>query len=182
MVIILEGIDRVGKTTLANKIKDNLSNSEIFKAERIENKFCTLKENNAISYGYCMGQVQLFNNTYAQDKDRHIIIDRFHWTEYVYTKSQRDANLDKYYLRNIEKEMLKQRDGYLVILMMPINLNVCSKMHGSDLSLHQKLFEEVYKESNLLKYKCTYSSDDMAIKAVHKFIDGKYTKQGEWNG
>ena len=65
MVIILEGIDRVGKTTLVNKIKNEISNSEMFKAERIEKFYGTLDEDNAISYGYCMGQVQLFNETYA---------------------------------------------------------------------------------------------------------------------
>lgn len=178
MVIILEGIDRVGKTTLANRIAEEIG-GQVFKAERVEDRFCTLKENNAISYGYCMGQVQLFNNTYANDKDRHIIIDRFHWTEYVYTKIQRDRDLDSFYMRNIDAEMLKNKQGYLMILMMPIDIRKCSRMHGSDLTRHQNLFTGIYETSSLLKYKCTYITDDFAIDTVHKFIEGKYNRQGE---
>lgn len=179
MVIILEGIDRVGKTTLANRIIKEVWPSIYFKAERIEKPYCTLGEDNAISYGYCMGQVQLFNETYAKDKNRHIIIDRFHWTEYVYTKIQRDRELDKTYLKSIEHEMSKNRSGYLIIFMMPIDVNVCSRLHGSDLSKHQKLFDEIYGESSLLKYKCTYMTDDLAIENIWKFIRGVYRVQGE---
>ncbi len=177
MVIILEGIDRVGKTTLVNKLSEEL-NAEKFKAERIDASY-NKGESNIFNYGYCMGQVQLFNKTYADSKDRHIIIDRFHWTEYVYTKVQRDKRITNCYMKNIESEMLKNRKGYLVILMMPVDINVCSRAHGSDLKKHQELFEMAYKDSNLLKYKCTYFSNDMAINVAHKFIEGKYTKQGE---
>ena len=178
MVIIIEGIDRVGKTTMANKIKE-VFGGEIFKAERVEIPYASLDENNALSYGYCMGQVQLFNQTYANNKVRHIIIDRFHWTEYVYTKLQRDIKLDEWYYKNIEKEMLKNKQGYLMIQMMPIDIKVCSRMHGSDLYMHQKLFDCVYKDSELLKYKCTYKSDVLVIDVIRKFIDGKYVRQGE---
>lgn len=177
MVIILEGIDRVGKTTLANKIKE-VFNGEIFKAERVEIPYASLDENNALSYGYCMGQVQLFNQTYANNKVRHIIIDRFHWTEYVYTKLQRDKKLDEWYYKNIEREMLKNKQGYLMIQMMPIDIRACSRMHGSDLSNHQKLFDYVYKYSELLKCKCTYKSTDILLGIIEDFINGKYTVQG----
>lgn len=173
MVIILEGIDRVGKTTLANRISKEIGNAELFKAERVEIPYANLEENNALSYGYCMGQVQLFNKTYAQDNHRHIVIDRFHWTEYVYTKIQRDKNLDKFYLKSIESEMMKNKNGYLMILMMPIRIKDCSKMHKSDLSKHQELFEEVYDNSKLLKYRCTYTTDDLAIDTICKFILGE---------
>lgn len=171
MVIILEGIDRVGKTTLCEKIKNEIDNCDVFKAERIEEAFDS-KNNNAISYGYCMGQVQLFNKYYVNN-DRHIVIDRFHWTEYVYTKVQRDKNVSDKYIKAVEKEMLKQFGGYLVILMMPININLCSRMHGSDLSQHQKLFESLYEESRLNKYKCTYHSSDVALDKVKRFIKGE---------
>ena len=170
MVIILEGIDRVGKTTLAAKIAEEI-NGRIFKAERVEGMLCSVNENNAISYGYCMGQVQLFNNTYATSHSNHIIIDRFHWTEYVYTKLQRDRYLDDYYLNNIEREMLKCKDGYLIIQMMPIDINVCSRMHGRDLKKHQELFDEIYNNSNLNKYRCTYKSTDLVIDMIKQTID-----------
>lgn len=179
MVIIVEGIDRTGKTTLIKRMEEEIEGSKKFKAERIVVPYTNKEENNLLNYGYCMGQVQLFNETYANSKDRHIIIDRFHWTEYVYTKIQRDNKLEQYYVRNIELEMLKNKPGYLMILMMPVDIKVCSRKHGSDLSEHQKLFEKLYKESNLLKYKSTYFSNDMTIETVKKFIDGTYTKQGE---
>lgn len=179
MVIILEGIDRVGKTTLANKIKEEVSGSEIFKAERIKVPLSTLEENNTLNYGYCMGQVQLLNNTYANDKERHMVIDRFHWTEYIYTKVSRDRNVTDYYVKQIENEMLKNRQGYLMILMMPINITLCSRMHGSSLKEHQLLFNGMYEESKLLKYRCTYHSSNFAVDAVKKIIDGEYVKQGE---
>lgn len=172
MVIIFEGIDRVGKTTLANKAKE-IINADMFKAERIEGEYCTPNENSAVSFGYCMGQIQLFNNTYAQSLDKHIIIDRFHWTEYVYTKVQRNRSLSDYYLKHIEAEMFKQRNGYLIICMQPIDLDVCNRMHGSDLREHQSLFDKVYKESILpFKYKYTYMTTDIALGTIDEFVKG----------
>jgi thymidylate kinase len=177
MVIIIEGIDRVGKTTLATMLQDELTKSNPlsalnFKAERVEIPLLKLDEANILNFGCCMGQVQLFNQAYAKRKDNHIIIDRFHWTEYVYTKINRDKQLSKYYLNKIDAEILKEKDGYLIIHVMPTDMKWSSKQHGSNLKEHELLFEELYNESNLNKYRCTFKSLNLAVDKVKEFVNG----------
>lgn len=170
MVIIIEGIDRVGKTTLANKLKDEI-NALNFKADRIEVPLLKLDEANALNFGYCMGQVQLFNQTYAKSKTDNIIIDRFHWTEYVYTKIHRDKQVSKYYLNKIDAEILKEPNGYLLIHVLPTDIKWSSRQHGSNLKEHELLFEELYNESNLNKYRCTFKSLELAVDKVKEIIN-----------
>ena len=84
MIIVVEGIDRVGKTTLCNKIKE-MTGYEIFKHsgnfdyKRMDNDNETDK----------MLQVLKI----AEIGKANIIFDRFHFSDFCYGTIERDYNI-----------------------------------------------------------------------------------------
>ena len=80
MVIIIEGLDRTGKTTLANELSKRF-NIPIYKKDR-EELGQSFEEDELINLGDSIATVKLFNSELF--KGRHVILDRFHWSEYVF--------------------------------------------------------------------------------------------------
>lgn len=166
MVIIIEGIDRVGKTTLAKMLSVRFG-IPILKQERIGGNNQASNDNALINYGRALGLVDIFNsNCFTQN----IILDRFHWTEAVYSLIDRHNVESMHNIKQIERMMLEQKDKYLVIQVMPVDIKRCNKMHGSDLSRHQKEFDKLYEESKLNKYRCTYFSFDLCLDKIEKML------------
>jgi hypothetical protein len=104
-------------------------------------------------------------------------MDRFHWTEAVYSLVDRHNPEVMTMMKNIEAEMFKHKDKYFIIQVMPVDIKWCSRQHGSDLVRHQKEFDKLYKESKLNKYRCTYSSIDMAVNEIYRRLIDVETKK-----
>ena len=182
MIIIIEGIDRVGKTTLANKLSERFG-IPIYKQERIGGNEINLSP---IRSGKTLAATNMYVN-YIRAKslvefwnwsgfNQHIIMDRFHWTEAVYSYIERNSVEQMHNMEHIENDMLKQKDKYLIIQVMPVDMNWCNRQHGSDLSQHQKEFDRLYAESKMNKYRCTYYSYDMCINEVERRLNNVETK------
>lgn len=178
MIIIIEGIDRVGKTTLANMLSERF-NIPIYKQERIggnnqqlnipfggRTNGKTLIRNNLL-LNYCRAKtlVDFWNWNGYND---NIIMDRFHWTEAVYGLVDRGSVEPMNLMKELEKDMLSEKDKYLIIQVMPTDIKWSSKQHGSDLTEHQKLFDELYSESKLNKYRCSYFSSNLCVDEVER--------------
>lgn len=165
MVIIFEGIDRVGKTTLANKMAKSLG-LQVYKKEReCGNSGAINNLNYAINYGNALGHVQLWNSNVFNS---HIIVDRFHWTEYVY--SFVDRGYTNSYMSFVENEMLKYRDNYIMVLVQPTDLKRSEEEHGSSLELHNELFNNLYNMSDLQKIKCKYDDFSYLLGAIKGYM------------
>jgi len=181
MVIIIEGIDRVGKTTLANKISEEFD-VPIYKQDRIGgNKLLVDNgESNTIkNYRAC----NICEN-YTRTKTlvdfwnwpgftQNIIMDRFHWTEAVYSLIDRCSREQYDAMKLIEKNMLQCPDNYIIIYVMPVDIKWSSRQHGKDLTRHNEEFYKLYKDSKLNKYMCSLFSIDMAIDKVRGVLNGK---------
>ena len=148
MIIIVEGIDRVGKTTLCNKLSKTL-NIPIHKYNGIVpyGKMKNKQEPNAM-----LGLSQLVEETKTD-----IIFDRFHLTDYIYGVLERAYNEKKAY-KNMK--LIFERlglyslvDSVLLILVRPSNIKKSSKEDGRDLQLYSAMFDEAYEaaqaDSNL---------------------------------
>ena len=118
MVIIIEGIDRTGKTTLANKLSERF-NIPIYKKDR-EEFGNSLEEDELINLGDSIATVKLFNSELF--KGRHVILDRFHWSEYVFNMVDRECNLGLKYIDIVNEEICNNASDYIIIHMHPINL------------------------------------------------------------
>ena len=144
MIIIIEGIDRVGKTTLANKLSSKL-NIPVFKKDRLAGNDADDFDMVIANYGNAAGLVDMWNwNEFTQD----IIVDRFHWTESVYGKCERHNNSPKY-MSLIEDRMLLKKEKYLMIFMVPTDIEWSSEQHGKDLSEHNEEFRKLFVKTKL---------------------------------
>ena len=171
MVIIVEGIDRVGKTTLCEKLSKEIGYS-IFKKDRTEvpNLFrkdgtnipIRIQKNSSafINYGNAAAIVELINRGYIDN----IIIDRFHWTEAVYSKIDRRDPLPSMLMDNIENQMQKER--FLMVYVIPTDIQWSSNQHGTDLSYHSKMFDDLYRNSKLDIIVTDFNNLDKTVKTI----------------
>lgn len=181
MIIVVEGIDRVGKTTLCNKLKDDLSNFNvfIFKDERMK-ELEQLKNYQKLEPA--MSSMNTIINMYQQLRDNKVenvtfILDRFHATEYVYGVLERNyfPGVAKDYFDAIEKklEQLETLDGeeYLFVLVEPIDLDKSSQEHGKELRMHQTVFDALFNmipENN--KMKTDFNHLDETAKEIERRV------------
>lgn len=165
MLVIVEGIDRVGKTTLCNEINKE-TNFKIFKYNSlIENKDKTNK--------YETDKL-LLTLEVCKISNPYIIFDRFHLTDFVYGVLQRNYKLKEAYenFEILEKALEKFDNKVVLILVEPVDVERSSKEHGSDLRKHAQLFEALFNESKIKnKIKCNYNTLDEAIKFVKENVN-----------
>ena len=157
MVIIIEGLDRTGKTTLANKLSERF-NIPIYKKDREE---CgeSFEEDELINLGDSIATVKLFNSELF--KGRHVILDRFHWSEYVFNAVDRGACLGEKYLDIVHEEMNNNPYNYIVIHMHPTNLLRCAKEDEEGRGIDR--FAEYYKYFCLAQFFCEEKFKDLMV-------------------
>ena len=165
MLIIVEGIDRVGKTTLCEKLSKHL-NIPIMKDSCVPGlgKFNDPDIN--------VEKMQTIIN-FIKQVDVTIISDRFHWTELIY------GALSKGYVNErvsiIEEQLveLSKKNQVIMILVEPTNVEKSSNEHGSDLRKHNELFLDIFEETELVhKFKCNYFKLDAAVAFVNSILKG----------
>ena len=157
MVIIIEGLDRTGKTTLANELSKRF-NIPIYKKDREE---CgrTFEEDELINLGDSIATVKLFNSELF--KGRHVILDRFHWSEYVFNMVDRRAHLGEKYLDEVNEEICKNKSNYIIIHMHPTNLLRSALEDEEDRGIER--FAEYYKYFCIAQYNTESLSDVITI-------------------
>lgn len=163
MIVIVEGIDRVGKTTLINKLKSCL---EIKTFERIF--YMKLKELDNRNETDKMFQLLSLIKTLDAD----IIFDRFHLSDYVYGTLERYYSLsdatENFY--NIDK-YISEMDDVFLIYIQPTDIERSSKEHGKDLAVHDYMFNSAFNRSKIKnKFTCTYETMDDAIDFIGERI------------
>ena len=159
-VIIVEGIDRVGKSILCEKLR-----KEGYKAFHDDYKpdykmLCTQmthREANRIidiKFSMVMQMIPLFDN---------IVFDRFHFTEYVYDYIN-GINFENYNGIDFALEMMKAK----IILVKPEDLAKSSKEHGSTLAYYNNGMNNLFNKTRIKdKHITSYSKlDDMVGRII----------------
>lgn len=149
-IIIVEGIDRVGKTTLINMIAKEFGYS-IMHGIPYEGRKRT-KEIGAEAGYATLSALKLFKNDY-------VIIDRFHLSELVYGLVDRGYCNNE--MHNIDA-MLSELNS-LLICVRPTNIKKSSEKHGSDLSHHKLLFDFYFENSKMNKICTNFEELDSTI-------------------
>ena len=141
MIIIVEGIDRVGKTTLCNKISE-------------ETKIPVHKYNGIIPYDEMKNKQEtdktLMLIQTVEELKADLIIDRSYLTDCVYGIVERGYKVGKALknVRLINKRLQQYADkgnSVFVFLMQPTSLEESSKEHGADLSYYSRMFNEIWQ-------------------------------------
>lgn len=161
MIIIVEGIDRVGKSTLVDRIHHDI-NFPIYSHVSIGSRnFDAIKNVEETDKFLQVMEICKLSNA-------NIIFDRFYMSDFVYGCIQRHYDFTEALKNKDEIEMRLKKLDALLILVSPTNVKESSLQHGCDLSRHKRLFDFLYKETKLLKMEVTYNSLYEAEKWVKK--------------
>ena len=160
-LIILEGIDRVGKTTLAKQIEtfsgyDFKVLKEFPYYGEFERKIMIEKMCSILSVEELCGP--------------NIILDRFHISEFVYGFFDRSTRLDFQTFRNIEKRL--NRCKSILVHVEPVDIERSNLEAGRDQSDMLLLFRKLFEMSELKKYSTNYNeiSDGTACKTLLRMV------------
>ena len=163
MIVVVEGIDRVGKTTLV----DNLVENGFID---IKDKFLVSEVPNIIKYddfpAYSLGKCESFVVLAEKlDKEgKNVVIDRLHLTELVYGAIDRAGRVSE--VGCLTLDCLLAKMGALLCLVNPTDINFSSEMAGRQLKEHNKLFSYYYSLSSMDKISCDYSTLDAALNEI----------------
>lgn len=166
MIIIVEGIDRVGKTTLCNKLKEEF-NIPVYKNKGIiqYNKMDNTEETDKM-----LKLIDLCNLTNSS-----IIFDRFYLSDFVYGMLERNYNIDVAVdnFRKVDNSLLEIDDVFLIYIL-PTDIEESSKQHGKDLKIYDSEFYDLFKHSKIKnKWRCTYNTMDEAIMFIKTQMEDK---------
>ena len=148
MIIIIEGIDRVGKTTLANMIAKKF-NYPIFKDHPVTDaKFSNENVN--------IEKINVLISLMESGALPNIILDRGHFTEFVY------GYIDRHYTNDfldIFDERLSKLKNLILIYVKPEDIERSSREHGLDLTRHNILMNTCVNNSKIKNIIKTSYSD-----------------------
>ena len=139
-IVIIEGIDRVGKTTLSRDFFDEGFIKFHDKVDLVSGEARTINYEKINSTIFALEAFKFSN--------AKVLFDRFYLSEYVY------GFINRKYNSYIETKAFDDRLTSLKatkILVIPKDkekLAQCSEEHGSDLSEHNQMFIDYCKASN----------------------------------
>lgn len=111
-IIIIEGPQGSGKSTMANFLRDNLSSSNLYRLTGIKDKSITGYNKNKSMY---LGLINYIES--LEDTELNLIFDRTFFTEEVYSiLGYKEYRFDKAYDRLVKKLSQLDFNIYLVIL------------------------------------------------------------------
>ena len=111
-IIIIEGPQGSGKSTMANFLRDNLSSSNLYRLTGIKDKSITGYDKNKSMY---LGLINYVES--LEDTELNLIFDRTFFTEEVYSiLGYKEYRFDKAYDRLVKKLSQLDFNIYLVVL------------------------------------------------------------------
>lgn len=113
-IIIIEGPQGVGKSTLANFLRDNLPTTNLYRLSGIKDRTLTGKEKNKIMY---LGLINYMES--LEETELNLVFDRTFFTEQVYCSlGYKDYKFDEEYNRLIKKLGALDYNIYFVVLYL----------------------------------------------------------------
>lgn len=159
MVIIVEGIDRVGKTTLVEKI------CQVTGYQRFRDDFRYMTDENP--YGNIQVNTEKINtlmNLIEQGLVDNVVLDRFHFTEKTYGLYDRDY--DNVSMVDVDKRLGKL-DNVVLVWVQATSVVRSSEEHGYDLSMHENYMRALYDLTTIqLKRRTKYAGFDNVVKEI----------------
>lgn len=145
-MIVIEGVDRVGKSTLADMLSAEL-NIPVIHDDYI---------NDDMGSQYVNVEKMRSIIAFAKQSHTDFISDRFHWSEAVYGVIERNhPNVDL--VQALDTMMHDDPEiDVLVIWVQSQDIKMSSAEHGKDLVKHEDTFNLLYEYTHHSRIKCTY--------------------------
>ncbi len=159
-IIIIEGPQGVGKSTMANFLRDNLSTSNLYRLTGIKDKTKTGYQKSKNMYLNLLNYMESLEET-----ELNLIFDRTFFSEEVYTKlGLKDYSFDDIYERLVKKLSDLDFNIYFVVLYL------------KDTSLYEKRLKRQHHQyqkfsiENSIKQQEEYLKliDSIKYKSIHK--------------
>ena len=167
MIVIVEGIDRVGKTTLCRKLEAQgfLYLKDAFNF-RIKDSFDSGSDefDNYDFANYSLGKLDTSIQLLKQlSKERNIVFDRLHLTEIVYGTLERKIELGRlWYIDRLVAAL-----NPILVFVQPDDISSASTRAGKDLYDHNIKFEKVVSFSEIKKkIVCDFNNLDIAVTKI----------------
>ena len=166
MIVILEGLERTGKSTVAEILENNFG-------------FIRFKDHNHLRFMDLKSIANRLDSTLSMlvslDKaGKNIVLDRFHISELIYGTNDRgypDYDFDHIYYID---EVLSHLNTKLYLLERNVNNEYAEafprKVNESGLLEYQKKFRYAFDKS-YIENKCIYNTSEMSFYDVAKDID-----------
>lgn len=156
MIVVIEGIDRVGKTTLAKKLEEKgfVYLKDEFVIPQLYTDAQRFKD---YSIGKCDSFVAIAK--LLQSKGKSVVIDRLHLTEIVYGVCERGGNVHDEAIWAIDKA-LDELGAYLCYVV-PSDIELSNELHGEEQSKKAKLFDSFVKLTSMKLMTCDFKSIDI---------------------
>lgn len=154
MIVVVEGIDRVGKTTLVDKLVDAgfISMKDEF---LIDKGF--ISNFSDYSVGKCESFVAIAKKLHIEGKN--VVLDRLHLTEIVYGKEKRgETNLEAC----MAVDMALANLGAYLCLVYPSDIVLSNALAGEDQDLRSGMFDFYFKLSSMRKFACDFNTVNQA--------------------
>lgn len=170
MIVVVEGIDRVGKTTLCKRIESELGFIYFKDLSGINIPFVTTGMLKTVAYNKMTTAIE-FLKLFGGKNEPHIVIDRFHLTELVYGKLKRGYFNRACYIAD---EVLSELFTTLIFIFADSNQCVLSNSeHKFDLDDYNNGFVEFYTKSKIDDKLLISSRDDYDFNRVIRHIRKK---------
>lgn len=195
MVIIVEGIDRVGKTTLCEMIEERYRDSIDFRRFRDDTRYIHNHLNREVN----TEKINTLQNLLEAGLIDNVILDRYHITEFVYGAIERSyKNVDMYDIDKRLAELDKKDtvdedeidpgmsfDGHehndvVLIYVVPVDIKMSSTEHGYNLERHLKWYNDFYDNTLIKnKIKVDYESLGLALDFIDDLLGIKDSEETE---
>lgn len=161
MIIIVEGIDRCGKTTFIDKLCNADNNIIRFKDYNVCSKTYTDEDFTSFSLGKLDTSVAILKQLSEQGYD--VIVDRLHLTELVYGSVERKQTSHKE-IGELDNRLAQMKS--LLVLVEPTDLNWSNEQAEKDQTEHYHAFKSAYINSAIEKYHTNFNKLDEAVQYV----------------
>ena len=156
MIIIVEGTDRVGKTTLVNMLRDRMAfvsfKDHLLKSRHVNNS--KVMSEKLYSVALLLKEI---NSTGV-----NVVIDRFHLTELVYGMVERTTITSTF---GVIDRMLAEM-GAIIVHVQRTNHELSDKLAGYNQSRHEELFDHLIDDVT----KCS------TMKTCFETLEGTYLR------
>lgn len=158
MIVVVEGIDRVGKTTLVEMLVK--AGFKTLKDEFLINDFIDKFED------YSIGKCESFIKVAKQlnDSGHNIVIDRLHLTEYVYGNTERNGFVNEKAVWAVD--MLLANMNALLCYVKPADILISNELAGVDQTKKSELFDFAVNMSSMTRIECNWNNLNEAFESI----------------
>lgn len=154
MLILIEGIDRVGKSTLAEKLYQAIDGSILLDRTFDDSivEFLKMEHSQSTTNARELELINAYDSMMEANQNTVLIVDRFHLSTALYESVLRNNYTGSMVAsKQIDRHFINRND-IVLIHVKPSDIELSSRLHGSDLS-NDARFMQMLVDNSFIKNK-----------------------------